>query len=204
MRKFIINSILTMGILSIFGCQTAKDPTLWSDKKTEKWFLKGEWLNGLNAVPDPSINHKSLAIAYFKNPEKWNIAFAFLRSGDLTKLAPGRHDIDGENIYAMMNEYTTKDPDSALFEAHRKYIDIQFMVSGNELIGLAPLSSKTDVTQPYSDEGDAELFHVKESKSLKASPGRFFIFFPDDAHSPGIRDGAAMPVRKVVVKVKVD
>ncbi len=204
MRKFIINSILIMGILSLFGCQSDSDPASWSERKTEKWFKKGDWLNGLNAVPDPSINYKSLAIAYFKDTEKWKKAFEFLRSGDLSKLAPGRHEIDGENIYAMMNEYTTRGPDSALFEAHRKYIDIQYMVSGKELIGLAPLSSKTDVTQPYSDAGDAELFHVKGSKSLKASPGRFFIFFPDDAHSPGISDGAAMFVRKVVVKIKVD
>jgi YhcH/YjgK/YiaL family protein len=203
-RYVIINSILVMGIFSFFGCQSSGDPAAWSERQTEKWFYKGEWMKGLEAVPDPSIDRASFAVAYFKNAEKWNKAFSFLKENDLIKLAPGRHDIDGENVYAMVNEYTTLDPEKAQFEAHRKYIDIQYMVAGKELIGLAPLNSKSEVTHQFDAANDYELFSVKESKTLKASPGRFFIFFPDDAHSPGIKDGENMPVRKVVVKVKAD
>jgi YhcH/YjgK/YiaL family protein len=204
MRYIVINTILVMGIFSFLGCRSQDEPAGWSKRKTDKWFNDGEWLHGLEAVPDPSVNRKALAVAYFKNQGKWKAAFSFLRRRDLSDLPAGRHEIDGDNVYAMVNEYITKDPENAQFEAHRKYIDIQYMLAGRELIGLAPLNAKSVVTSQFDAANDYELFSVRESVTLKASPGKFFVFFPEDAHCPGLKDGVNSPVRKIVLKVKVD
>jgi biofilm protein TabA len=196
--------IMTLTVLlGLFGCKTATDPAQWSAKKIDKWFEKGEWLNGWQVKPDGSINRKEFAVSYFKNKDRWDKAFTFLNN-DLTKMEVKRYDLDGNNVYAPISEYTSKNEEDARFEAHQKYIDIQYVINGQELIGLAPLSAKKDVLVEYKPENDIEYFTVEKFTSLKADPGRFFIFFPDEAHRPGVKDGENSPVRKVVVKVKID
>jgi YhcH/YjgK/YiaL family protein len=103
-----------------------------------------------------------------------------------------------------VSEYISKNEESAQFEAHRKYIDIQYVVSGKELINIAPLASVKEVLTPYDASKDIEFVTVSKLIYLKASPSDFFIFFPGDAHRPGLKDGANAPVRKIVIKVKVD
>ena len=77
-------------------------------------------------------------------------------------------------------------------------------MSGKEKMLIAPLNLKKEALVPYDSVNDYELMYVSETNILKATPERFFIFFPEDAHSPGLKDGENSPVRKVVVKVKVD
>lgn len=161
-------------------------------------------MNGWNAVPDPSVNKKTFAVSYFKNKERWDKAFEFLKTANLEELAPGRHDIDGDNLYAAVSEYITKDPEEASYESHRQYADIQYVVSGKELMGLAPSSKLKEVLIPYDISKDIEFMTVGDATILNASPGRFFMFFPDDLHCPGLKDGENSPVKKVVIKVKID
>ena len=71
-----------MGLISFLdtiGCKSSQDPSRWSSSKIDKWFEKGEWLNGWTVSPDASINRKEFAVSYFKNKERWNKAFAFLK-----------------------------------------------------------------------------------------------------------------------------
>lgn len=189
------------GLSNLFG---QGDPSKWNSEQTEKWFNAGDWHKGWAVTPDPSINKTTLAKAYYKNPARWNKAFAFLKDNDLKKLELKRYDLDGNNLYVTISEYNSKNPEDAKYEAHRNYIDIQYVVTGNELIGIAPYASKESVLQAYDATKDIEFVSTKNGNMYKANPSKFFIFFPEDAHMPGLKDGANAPVRKAVVKVKID
>lgn len=204
MKKLIAGIMVLTSFLSFFGCGTSSDPATWSNEKTNNWFEKGEWLNGWDIIPDASINRKEFAVSYFKNQERWDKAFEFLKNSDLSTLEIMRYDIDGDNLYATPSEYITKNAEDASFEAHKKYIDIQYVITGKELIGVAPLSLRDETLEEYDATRDIEFMTVSSSTDLLATPDRFFIFFPGDAHRPGIKDGDNSVVRKIVVKVKVD
>jgi YhcH/YjgK/YiaL family protein len=204
MKKLIVKTMVLTGFLGFFGCNSSTDPAAWSSEKIDKWFEKGEWLNGWNITPDGSVNRKELAVSYFKNKERWDEAFTFLKSNNLPELEIKRHDIDGDNLYAPVTDYLTKNEEDAKFEAHQKYIDIQYVISGVEQMSVAPMAMKKDIITPYDPAKDIEFMTVKESKNYKATPERFFIFFPSDIHRPGVKAGNNSQVRKIVVKVKVD
>jgi len=204
MKNSFIKVMVAISILGLSGCGTSNDPATWSNEKINRWFEQGEWLNGWKVKPDESINRKTFAISYFKNKDRWDKAFEFMKDNDLSNLELRRHDIDGDNLYVPVSEYMTKNEEDARYEAHKKYIDIQYIVSGKELIGLAPASLKKDILEAYDETKDIEFMTVTEGKNHLATPENFFIFFPDDIHRPGLKDGDNSPVRKIVVKVKVD
>ena len=204
MKNLFLKTMVLIIFSSLAGCRNSADPTAWSDKQVNKWFEKGEWLGGWLAKPDASINRREFAVSYFKHKERWDKAFAFMKDNDLKKLELKRYELDGDNLYAPVSEYMSKNEDAARYEAHVKYIDIQYVASGKELIGIAPASQKGEILEPYNETKDVEFMNVKEIKNYNATPENFFIFFPDDLHRPGLKDGESSPVRKVVVKVKVD
>lgn len=204
MKDLLIRFMVILSFMSFSGCNSSNDPATWSNEKIDTWFEKGDWLSGWKVVPDASINRKEFAVSYFRNKERWDKAFAFLNSHDLTKLELKRYDIEGDNLFAPITEYMTKNEEDAKFEAHRNYIDIQYVISGNELIGLAPITQLKEVTEPYDAAKDIEFVTVNQLTNFKATPERFFIFFPSDIHRPGLKDGENSQVRKVVVKVKIE
>jgi YhcH/YjgK/YiaL family protein len=204
MKKVTLFLVLITGIICFSGCNSSKDPASWSTSEVDKWFEKHEWLNGLNITPDASINRKEFAVYYFKNKERWDKAFAFLRDSDLTKLSVKRYDIDGDNLYAIVSEALTKNEEDTRFEAHRKYIDIQHVINGAEQMSVTPLADKKDELVPYDSAKDVEFMTVNTTASYEATPDKFFIFFPGDIHRPSVKIGDNKIVRKVVVKVKID
>jgi biofilm protein TabA len=130
-------------------------------------------------------------------------AFAFLRTVDGTQ-ALGRHEIDGDEIFALVQRYETKPLASALFEAHRRYIDVQFVHTGRETILWAPLAAMREETMGYDPAKEAALFKlVLEATPLQLCAGYFAVLFPEDAHAPCVVWGEAGEVFKVVVKVAV-
>jgi YhcH/YjgK/YiaL family protein len=205
MRKFIISPLLVLFILglSVSSC-TTNDPGKWSDLQVENWFAKGMWHNGWNITPDPSINKRELAVAYFKNKDRWDKAFTFLSSGDLARSELRRYDLDGDNLYATISEYMTKNPEDVNFEAHRKYIDIQYVIVGSELMQLSTLSNVKKVVSAYNPEKDIEFYEIEKSSDIVATPDNFLVFLPSDLHRPGLKTGENAKVRKVVVKIKID
>ncbi len=197
--------IMTMAILTgLSGCSGDIVPAGWSSKETDKWFEKGEWLNGWTAKPDGSINRKAFAVSYFKHRERWDKAFAFMKENDLTKLELRRYDIDGDNAYALVSEYLTKNEEDARYEAHRNYIDVQYVVSGSEFIGITPIAMKKEILEAYDPAKDIEFLTVTQGVNFKAIPDRFFIFFAEDIHRPGQKEAENLPVRKVVLKIKIN
>lgn len=204
MKYILLSAMVLNGLFGIFGLSNTGDPAKWSSRQTDKWFEKRSWLSGWNIVPDNSINRKEFAISYFKNKERWDKAFSFLKNTNLSGLEIRRYDIDGDNLYASVMDYVTKNEEEVRYEAHRKYIDIQYVISGVEEMGVAPLSSLKEVTVPYDASKDVGFMTVTESKLYKATPDRFFIFFPDDIHRPSVKVSQNSPVKKIVVKVRVD
>jgi YhcH/YjgK/YiaL family protein len=125
----------------------------------------------------------------------------FLSENDFNTIEPGKFFLKDQLLYAMINDYETKPMEQCKLEAHRKYIDIQFMVSGEEQMGYTPLIDQIP-SEEYNPEKDV-VFFEDEVSLFTVRKGHFAIFFPDDLHQPCIMVDEASPVRKVVVKVAV-
>lgn len=134
--------------------------------------------------------------------ERINKALNYIKRTDFLKMEPGKYEIDDDNIFAIVNNYETKDPAECNFETHKKYIDVQYVAKGVELMGYAPLDNQ-EVIAPYSEENDI-TFYKGEKSFTKVDEGMFAIFYPNDVHTPGAKKDNPQSVRKVVVKVKVD
>lgn len=120
-------------------------------------------------------------------------------------LADGRYPIDGDLVYALAQSYETLPNDeNAKYEAHHKYIDVQYIVEGEEGMGWAPLAQLA-VNKPYSDEKDVVLgtCPLAVASLVKVAAGQAAIFFPEDAHAPKLAVGSPCPVKKIVVKVAI-
>src|SRR5574340_275000 len=87
------------------------------------------------------IDHLKNAALYYGMSEKFAAAFNYLKNSDLSNINPGKYEIDGSNIYALVQRYMTKPRENGFWEAHRRYIDIQYVVKGVELIGYANLDN---------------------------------------------------------------
>jgi YhcH/YjgK/YiaL family protein len=115
----------------------------------------------------------------------------------------GRHEIDGDALFALVQSYTTTPAAERKLEHHRKYADIQFLLVGEEIIEHAPLEGLA-VDTPYQAEKDFGLVRDAAGRSaVVLKPGSFGIYFPEDAHKPGCSIHEPAPVRKVVVKVRL-
>jgi len=196
--------ILLLLSFSIFkGCSSSSDPASWSEEKINKWYESGDYLNGWSIKPDESVNRREFAIAYFRSKENWDKAFAYLKNTDLKNLEVKKHELDGDNLYALVSEYLTKNENDAKFESTKKCIDIQYIISGSEQISVTPVTKKGEILTPYDETKDLEFMTVSESSHLIATPEKFFLFFPSDLHRPGVKVGENAKVKKVVVKVKI-
>ncbi len=204
MKINIIKVMLLISLFGLMGSRSTTDPSAWSNKKIIRWFGKEEWLGGWEVTPDSSINNRELAVSYFKNKDRWDKAFKFLKDSDLSKLELKRYDIDGDNLFATISEYFTKNEETTNFEAHRKYIDIQYVIKGKEIMNIAPIATVKDIIIPYDATKDIEFVTVDKVVNHLATPGRLFIFFPNDAHRPGLKDGVSSEVKKIVIKLKMD
>ena len=127
-------------------------------------------------------------------------AFDYLQKTDLLALPVGRIELDGKNLYVMVQEYSSKLPEQGKWEAHQRYIDLQYIVSGVEKMGLAALNRLT--LGAYNPEKDFQALSG-EGVFLPLSAGDFMLLWPQDAHMPGMAIDTQTPVKKVVVKISI-
>jgi YhcH/YjgK/YiaL family protein len=149
------------------------------------------------------IDSLSNASAYGDISPRLAAAFEYLKRDNFATMKPGRYEIQGSDVFALVQTYDTRvrTPESR-FEAHRQYIDVQFVASGKELLGYTNLAG-LKVVKEY-DEKDDYLLAQGEGNFLVAGPGTFMVFMPQDAHMPCMAVGdKPEPVLKVVVKVRV-
>jgi YhcH/YjgK/YiaL family protein len=128
-------------------------------------------------------------------------AFNYLQNTNFNVLSPGKYEIDGDNVFAIVAEYQTKDESEGKPESHKKYIDVQYVAKGSELMGYVPLENQK-VIEGYNEQNDITFFSGEIFFS-KLDEGMFAIFFPTDIHLPGIKVNEITYVKKVVIKVKV-
>lgn len=131
--------------------------------------------------------------------ERIKKGFEFLEEIDFDTIEPGKYNVEGDDIFAIVSEYDTKKHEDAKPEAHERYLDIQYIVKGEELIGYAPLEDQ-DIMIPYNADKDI-VFYNAETSPIKMSEGMFALFFPADIHAPCMMINESKSVKKVVVKV---
>lgn len=137
---------------------------------------------------------------YFALHPGFEAAFNFLKLDDLVIMDCKTYEIDGKNNYAMISNKPGKKREDAKLEAHRKYIDIQFLIEGSEEIGWKACDDCKEVSTEYNEEKDIEFFADEAQTYFTLTPHTFALFFPEDAHAPMVADG---DVHKVVIKVLV-
>ena len=132
-------------------------------------------------------------------------AFDYLAAFD-PSTPDGKYPIDEDRVYAQVQSYATKPAAEKKWESHRRYVDVQYVVSGRERMSVSPLAGLADPT-PYDDAKDVINYRGASgaASSVYVEGGQFAIFFPEDGHQPGVQPGPLAgdsgEVRKVVVKV---
>lgn len=128
-------------------------------------------------------------------------AFEWIAAQDLEALEPGRHDIDGDELYANVFAFDTVSQDQKNFEAHRRYSDIHYLISGEELIGVAPVTELEPV-QEFDEAQDFGLYAGGRRVAwIELHPGEFCVTPPEDAHKPGCSVHEPAPIKKICLKV---
>ena len=131
-------------------------------------------------------------------------AFEVLADSEVVHWADGRYEIDGDRVYCLIQRYTSRPPEKCNLEAHRNYIDVQFIVSGEEFIRLAR-PDDLEVCQSYDSATDKALFVPRTGMTaLRLGAGSFGVFFPHDAHMSCLQVDGPAEVHKIVVKVRRD
>ncbi|CAM6851894.1 YhcH/YjgK/YiaL family protein [Klebsiella michiganensis] len=137
-------------------------------------------------------------------PDAIEKALHFLRTTDFRTYESGVVEIDGKNIYAQIIDLTTRDAAENRPEVHRRYLDIQFLASGEEKIGIAIDTGNNEITEDLLEQRDIIFYHDSEHESfIEMIPGSYAIFFPQDVHRPGCNNNIATPIRKIVIKVAI-
>jgi YhcH/YjgK/YiaL family protein len=131
-----------------------------------------------------------------------DLAIDFILSKGLDGLTEGKHNIEGEAVFVLMNAYETRNVKDCASETHKKYIDIQVMLEGKERFGHAFLAQQTVIDGYHSDKD--YTFYDGPMDYLVLEKGQFAVFYPSDIHQPGIAVDAPMQVKKAVFKVKVE
>lgn len=127
-------------------------------------------------------------------------AFKYLRETDFSGLGKGKYEIEGTKIFAIINEYNTVAAAGEQLESHKRYIDVQYVVEGEELIGHHWLQDQTP-SKAYDAEADFMLFGEAPAFFSKLQQGQFAIFFPSDLHMPNLKIKEPQRVKKVVIKI---
>ena len=135
-------------------------------------------------------------------PARLKQGIDFLRRADAQTLSPGRHDVDGDRLFALVQEYTTKTPSECAWEAHREYADLQYVVRGAERMGYMHLTNARE-RESYDGARDVAFFEPGEDY-VTVHAGMVAIFLPQDVHAPCGAAGAPKAVKKIVVKVALE
>ncbi len=168
-----------------------------SEKKINEWVNKKQWANGLKLNLHPSVNRDSFYVAYHRNKIAWDAAFAFLKNRNLDTLSAGKYPIIGEQVFASVTEAPSHNKEDVKWESHKHYVDLQYIIKGKEMIGVADTSTAT-IIKPYSPDA---INYTAKGKYYIAEPGTFFLFFPNNAHRPTIKVDGYEVVKKIVIKI---
>ena len=141
------------------------------------------------------------AEAYYHMHPAFKKAFAFLRQDGLAELPADRYEIDGDRLFCMISKGPGRSRSEAKLEAHRKYVDIQYVIAGTDDMGFRPTADCKLIDTSYDADRDIGFFNDQPDSWTPVPPGSFVIFFPQDAHAPLVSSGE---LHKVVLKIAVE
>ncbi len=167
--------------------------------KAKEWFDKGEWAEGLSLQLHPSVDVEAFYIQYQANPELWKKAFQFMQT-DLKTLEVGKYPLVEGKLIANIQEYNSKEPENARWEAHKNFIDVQYVISGKEKMGVMPLADAVHAGE-YNAEKDVVFYGENDGAIYPADTQTYFLFFTSDLHRPCIKAEESEPVKKLVIKI---
>ena len=144
-----------------------------------------------------SLNNVS---KYSRVSENLAAALTFIASSNLQELKLGKHQVEGDDIFYIVDDYKTKPSAEGKLESHKKYIDIHVAISGSEYIGHVHFSNQK-VFKSYDEANDYALYDGS-APFFKLMPGSFAVFYPNDLHMPGV-DKNMVDVKKLVMKVRI-
>lgn len=147
------------------------------------------------------IDHLSHCERWFHLGPLFEKAFRYLQETDWQNLESGKYAIEGDRLFAIVQEYETKAAAGEQMESHRTYTDIQYLISGSEQMGLSIAADQT-ITRPYNPEDDYQLYGNSPDNFVQFHPGMFAVFYPTDLHAPCLHpQEQPVKVKKVVIKV---
>lgn len=146
------------------------------------------------------FDHIKNSQSYAQMGPRMALALETLANTDWATVPEGRLDVKEDEVFALVQRYTSRPIEQGKWEAHRKYIDVQFVAAGQERIAFAQLDEMS-VDQPYDEKRDCMLLQGL-GQFVTVPAGHFMILMPHDAHMPCIADGLPKAVTKVVMKVK--
>lgn len=146
-------------------------------------------------------DHIRNAALYTQQYAGLGAGFAFIQAFQAQTQPDGRYELSQDG-YAVVQTYKTAAADDKLWESHEKYLDLQYVVQGKELISCADVKTM-HVHSAYDAETDSTLYDGQGRTNVGLSDGYFAVFFPDDAHKPGCDWEKTHAVRKIVVKIKI-
>jgi len=140
---------------------------------------------------------------YALNDPQLRPGFEFITATFNDTMEDGRYDLPGDAGYVNVESYDTSPADERKFEAHRKHIDIQYVLAGEEIIQWAPVPELA-VVEAYSEDRDAGFYrNTGSATGLFLPPRRFAVFYPSDAHKPGCSIAGPVRVRKIIAKIRL-
>ncbi|WP_114783247.1 YhcH/YjgK/YiaL family protein [Botryobacter ruber] len=146
------------------------------------------------------LDNLNNAARYYSMHPLFKKAFQFLHDNELDAMDVGKYELQGMDLFAIISEGTGVPQEEAKMESHRRYIDIQYIVSGTDHMGWEDIEKCSDPSEPYTEERDVMFYADKATSWFNVEAGYFTIFFPNDVHAPMASE---TEVRKVVLKIAV-
>ncbi len=135
--------------------------------------------------------------------KRFQKAFAVLADPAIAQKPDGRYPVDDDDLFYIVQHYTTKPIDQGRFESHRTYIDIQALIAGQEVLAWSPIQG-LEVVEPYDEAKDIMFYRVGTIPAqTRLELGLFCLLYPHDAHLPSCQVACPSAVHKVVFKIRV-
>lgn len=152
------------------------------------------------------IGHiKNLESEMVKFPEAINKALKFIKENDIVHMEPGKYEIDGEKIFALVQTYKSKPKSECRPETHAKFLDVQYIAKGKEYMGYNAFGPELEVVEDCLADRDVAFYkNVPYETKVVLSEGMYAVLYPNDVHAPGCMIEKAEDVIKVVVKISLD
>ena len=207
-KKVRISLCLTIIMLYTFGytIQAQTSPNqIWTKESATQWLNSKTWKGEMTLSVYKAVDVVEFATQYHKNKIRWDKAFFYLKNQKLDTISAGKYYLMGDTVYVSVTDNKPKAFEATKWEAHKKYIDIQYVAKGKEKMGVAPVS-KGSVVEPYIETKDVGFYSLPEPdcKYYVAQPDTFLIFFPAEAHRPNIKIEGCDTDKKIVIKVRAD